>query len=126
MDPPSDLEQENAALPELKDFFSGAVVMITSKAERRGCLLCNTATEAMSISPEVQSIVNDFFAAMTKTFRSCLARAVDKKQLDKSLDSENIAAYLTNTFRTVLMLARCGESRRSIQQHVNVALGVLE
>lgn len=120
------LKQENAGLPELKQFFSDAVKKVTSQPDRRGCLLCNTATEAASISPEIQAIVNDFFAETTKTFRRCLKKAVAEKQLTPAMDSMEIAAYLTNTFRTVLMLTRSGDSRRSIQQHVNVALSVLK
>ena len=120
------LQQQNAALPELKNFFVHAVNMMTSQEKRRGCLLCNTAMEAGTTNPGIQAIVRNFFADTTRTFRRCLKRAVDKKQLDPSMDSAEIASYLTNTFRTVLMLARSGESRRSIQQHVDVALRILK
>jgi len=120
------LKQENAGLPELKQFFSEAVKKVTSQPDRRGCLLCNTATEAASISPEIQAIVTDFFAHTTKTFRRCLKTAVARKQLAPSMDSAEIATFLTNTFRTVLLLTRSGDSRRSIQQHVNVALSALK
>lgn len=120
------LRQDNAALPELRAFFDATVKMITSQKDRRGCLLCNTAMVANSINPEIQAIVQEWLAGLTRTFRRCLTRAVDEKQLSKSMDSAEIASYLTTTFRTVLMLARSGESRRSIQQHVNVALSVLD
>jgi TetR/AcrR family transcriptional repressor of nem operon len=120
------LKQENAGLPELKQFFSEAVKKVTSQPDRRGCLLCNTAIEAASISSEVQAIVDDFFSETTKVFRRCLKKAVAEKQLTPAMDSMEIAAYLTNTFRTVLMLTRSGETKRSIQQHVNVALSVLK
>jgi TetR/AcrR family transcriptional repressor of nem operon len=120
------LNQENAGLPELKQFFSEVVKKVTSQPDRRGCLLCNTAAEAASISPEIQAIVNDFFAETVKAFRRCLKKAVAEKQLTPAMDSREIAAYLTNTFRTVLMLTRSGETRRAIQQHVDVALSALK
>lgn len=120
------LLQEDAALPELRTFFDTVAEMATSQEDRRGCLLCNTAMVANSISPEIQAIVQKWLAGLNRAFRKCLKGAVNEKQLDESMDSANIAAYLTNTFRTVLMLARSGESRHSIQQHVNVALRILE
>ena len=120
------LQQDGAALPELRAFFAESVNKITGQEIQRGCLMCNTAMEAGSINPEVRNIVNDFFAEMSKVIRRCLKRAVDKKQLNPSRDSIEIANYLTNTLRTALMLARSGESRRAIMQHVNVALTVLD
>ena len=120
------LQQEHAGLPELQRFFDEMVIMVTSQEDRRGCLLCNTAIDAGSISPEARTIVNDFFLDMRRTFRRCLTNAADNKQLERSLASTEMASYLTNTFRTVLMLARAGESRRTIQQHVKIALRVME
>lgn len=120
------LEQDGAAIPELKAFFTKTVDMITSQEVQRGCLMCNTAMEAGSINTEVRKIVNDFFAGMSNVFRGCLSRGVDKQQLDPSKNSIEIANYLTNTLRTALMLARAGESRHAIMQHVNVALSVLD
>ena len=120
------LEQENAALPELKKFFDDAVVMMTSQKNRYGCLLCNTAMEVGTANAEFQAIVNGFFRNLTRAIRRCLTRAVDRGQLDQSMDKAEIATYLTNEFRTALMLARSGESRRSIRQHVNVAMRVLK
>lgn len=120
------LQQENAALPELKKFFNDAVVLMTSQKNQYGCLLCNTAMEVGSVNPEIQAIVNGFFRNLTRAIRRCLTRAVDRGQLDQSMDKAEVAAYLTNEFRTALMLARCGESRRSIRQHVDVAMRVLK
>lgn len=120
------LQQEGAGLPEIRQFFGEAAKMMTLQKNRRGCLLCNTALEAASISPEVQAVVNNFFTDTNKTFRCCLKNAVAKEQLAESMDSAEVAAYLTNTLRTLLMLARSGESRRTIQQHVKVALSVLK
>jgi TetR/AcrR family transcriptional repressor of nem operon len=120
------LLQDDAALPELRTFFDTVAEMAASQEDRRGCLLCNTAMVANSISPEIQAIVQKWLAGLNRAFRKCLKGAVNKKQLDESMDSESIAGYLTNTFRTVLMLARSGESRHSIRQHVSVALRILE
>ena len=122
----SALLQENAALPELKKFFGDAVKALTQEDHRFGCLLCNTAMEVGSDNEAFQSIVRDFFADLRNAIRRCLKRAVPLGQLDRSRDSAEIAAYLATEFRTLLMLSRCGESRRAIQAHVRVALSILE
>ena len=120
------LRSDDAALPELRKFYREAARMMTSDDHRYGCLLCNAGTEIGNSDPEVFKIVQDFFAEMTLSIKECLARAVEKKQLSAEKNSMQVARFLATEFRTMLMLSRCGESRRSINSHVKVALSILD
>jgi len=55
----------------------------------------------------------------------CLANAVELGQLEVSSNISKLATYLITEFRTVLMLAGSGCSRREIQAHLDIALKVL-
>jgi TetR/AcrR family transcriptional repressor of nem operon len=120
------LFRENAALPELRKFFGEAVKAVTQEGHRYGCLLCNTAMEVGAENEDFQSIVRKFFTELAQAMRRCLKRAVLMGQLDHSRDTAQIANYLATEFRTILMLSRSGESRRAIQEHVQVVLSVLD
>lgn len=121
----SGIRQDDAALPELRKFFRDAVKAVTPEGRRYGCLLCNTAMEVGSENEEFKTIVDDFFADFAGIIKRCLKNAITKGQLDSSRDIARLATYLATEFKAVLMLARSGESRRAIQEHVKVALSVL-
>ena len=75
--------------------------------------------------PEIRDFVMDFFRDTAKVLKRCLARAVEKGELGTSKDTTELATYLATEFRTALMLAASGHSRRDIQRHLNVAVRLL-
>jgi TetR/AcrR family transcriptional repressor of nem operon len=98
---------------------------VTQKSHPRGCLICNTGIELGSRDPEIRDFVKGVFRDFANVIKQCLERAVEKGQLQKSTDLASLATYLVNEFRTSLLLARSGHSRREIQRHLEVALQVL-
>lgn len=119
------IRQPDASLPQVLDFFKRAAKLTTDESHRRGCLLENTGVELGARDPEIGKIVANFFADLAKVLRKCLKRAVDKGELDEATDVSAIATYLATEFRTMLMLAASGHSRRDIERHLEVALRVL-
>lgn len=120
------LLQDGAALPELKRFFRDAATMMTRDEHRFGCLLCNTGAEIGDTNPEVQAIVRGFFAELAQAIRTCLKCAVQKGQLAADRNTQEVANFLATELRTMLMLSRCGESRRAVNAHLRVALRILD
>ncbi len=120
------LRKPKAALPEIRQFFKKAALMMTQREARRGCLMVNSGLELGLKEPEIKKMVFEFFSETEEVMRQCLERAVALKQLDSSLDIPSLATYLINEFRTTLMLAGSGHSRRHIQSHLSIALRVLE
>ena len=119
------LRQPDAALPEIRAFFKAVPKLITDKAYPGGCLVANTGVELGQTDPEISRFVKGFFRDIANVMKSCLERAVENGQLDERADLSRLATYLVTEFRTALMLARSGHSRRDIEQHLEITLRVL-
>ncbi len=120
------IRKADASLPEILAFFKGAPKLMTPDNDRRGCLICNTGIELGLRDPEIRDFVRDFFRDIARVLQRCLARAVEKGELETSKDIAELATFLATEFRTALMLAASGTSRRDIQRHLNVAVRVLQ
>ncbi len=120
------IRKPDASLPEILAFFKGAPKLMTPENYPHGCLICNTGVELGLRDPEIRDFVMNFFRDTTKVLKRCLARAVEKGELETSNDIAELATYLATEFRTALMLAASGHSRRDIQRHLNVAVRVLQ
>lgn len=114
-----------ASLPEVLKFFKALPGLVTSKEFQHGCLLANTGVELGNRDPEFSDFVKGFFDETRQVIQQCLERAVDSGQLSTSMDIGLLSRYLVTEFRTVLILAASGHTRRNIQQHLEVALTVL-
>ncbi len=120
------IRKPDASLPEILAFFKDAPRLMTQANDRRGCLIVNTGIELGLRDPEIRDFVRDFFRDIAKVLQRCLARAVEKGELETSKDIAGLATYLATEFRTALMLAASGHSRREIERHLEVALQVLQ
>jgi TetR/AcrR family transcriptional repressor of nem operon len=122
----SPIRKPNASLPEIRTFFKQAPGMLTQESTRRGCLICNTGVELGKRDTEIYTFVNDFFNDIARVMQGCLERSIAKSQIEAPEDVSGLATYLATEFRTALMLAASGVSRRQIENHLGIALRVLE
>ncbi|RLA14290.1 MAG: TetR family transcriptional regulator [Gammaproteobacteria bacterium] len=120
------IRNPDASLPEIRAFFRQAPGMLTQENTRRGCLICNTGVELGNRDAEINAFVNDFFSDIARVMQGCLERSIVKGQIAAPEDVAGLATYLATEFRTALMLAASGVSRRQIEKHLGIALRVLE
>ncbi len=120
------IRKPDASLPEILAFLKGAPKMMTPENNPHGCLICNTGVELGLKDAEIRDFVMDFFRDTAKVLQRCLTRAVEKDELETSNDIAELATYLATEFRTALMLAASGHSRREIQRHLAVSVRVLQ
>ncbi|MCG8363574.1 MAG: TetR/AcrR family transcriptional regulator [Pseudanabaenales cyanobacterium] len=120
------IRQPGASLPEIRAFFAEAPKLMTQEGYLHGCLICNTGIELGLRDPEIRNFVNNFFGDIARVLQRCLVRAVEKGELETPKDIIGMASYLATEFRTALMLARSGYSRQDIEQHLEIALQVLQ
>lgn len=121
------IHQPDASLPAIQEFFKLAPKRVMHKdSNRRGCLLCNTGIELGANDPQVRGIVSAFFDELADTLKDCLKRAVEKQELAANFDIDPVAKFLAIEFRVLVMLAGSGTALRDIENHVQVALRVLE
>jgi TetR/AcrR family transcriptional repressor of nem operon len=120
------IRKPDASLPEILTFFTDAPKLMTPENAPHGCLISNTGIELGLRDPEIRDFVMDFFRDTAKVLQRCLARAAEKGELETSNDIAELATYLATEFRTALMLAASGHSRRDIRRHLKVAVRVLQ
>ena len=120
------IRKSDASLPEIRAFFKNAPKVMTPENQPHGCLICNTGIELGLKDPEIRDFVMEFFRDTAEVLNRCLTRAVEKGELETPNDIPELATYLATEFRTALMLAASGYSRRDIQRHLSVAIRVLE
>ena len=120
------IRKSDASLPDVFEFFDALPSKLTKRNFQYGCLINNTGLELGTRDLEFSQFVKAFFAEITRVMQDCLQRAIAKKQLPDSIDINLLASYLVTEFRTVLMLAGSGATRRDINRHLKIALRVLE
>ncbi len=120
------IRKPNASLPEILAFFKQAPAQMTPENGVHGCLITNTGIELGLKDPEIRDFVMEFFRDTAEVLNRCLTRAVEKGELEAPNDIPKLATYLATEFRTALMLAASGYSRRDIRRHLSVAMQVLE
>lgn len=120
------IRQPGASLSEIRKFFADVPHIITQDDHPSGCLIANTGIELGMSDLDIRDYVNDFFGDVAQVLQRCLARAVEKGELDTPEDIAGLATYLATEFRTALMLARSGCSQETINQHLHIALQALQ
>lgn len=121
----SPIRQPDASLPEIRQFFEESVNLMTREGARRGCLMVNTGVEIGLRDAEIRDIVTNFFQGTEETMERCLTHAVERGQIENPSNISALAIYLVTEFRTLLMLAGSGCSRREVRSHLEMALRVL-
>ncbi|VAW52299.1 Transcriptional regulator, AcrR family [hydrothermal vent metagenome] len=121
----SPIRKLDASLPEIQQFFKRAVKIITQEGSRRGCMMVNTGVELGFRDAEIRDFVTNFFHETEEVMERCLTNAVELGQIEALSNISKLATYLVTEFRTALMLASSGCSRREIQAHLDIALRVL-
>ena len=119
------IRKEDASLNEVLDFFNRLPETLTGPGLQHGCLMVNTGIELGMRDTEFSGIVRAFFDDTTEVMKNCLDRAVAEQQLPAITDTERLARYLVNEFRTLLMLAASGDTRRELEQHLDSILTTL-
>lgn len=122
----SPIRRSGASLPEIHEFFEQVPYQITQSDYPHGCLVCSTGVEVAQRDPEINTFVKDFFADIAKVLKGCLNRAVKQEELTTPEEIDDLANYLVTEFRCALMLARSGHTTQEIQQHLKLALRVLQ
>jgi TetR/AcrR family transcriptional repressor of nem operon len=120
------IRKPDASLPEILTFFKDAPKLMTPENDPHGCLICNTGIELGLRDPEIRDFVMNFFRDTAEVIEGCITRAVEKGELEAPNNIAELATYLATEFRTALMLAASGYSRRDIRRHLSVATRVLQ
>ena len=119
-------EAPGAGLDELRATFAGFASASKDWAQGRGCLLCNTAMERVTLDPGTGEYVDAYFGRLTAAFRGPLANAQSAGDLSASADIDDLAAFYVMALVGIATLAKGKADPDQIEAATNVALGVLD
>jgi TetR/AcrR family transcriptional regulator, transcriptional repressor for nem operon len=120
------IDRPGASVQEIRQYFDILFSYAGKPTGGIGCLMCNSASEVAPFDPDVAERVKHFRDRATKAFRRALAHARDKGEVSRGIDPVKYADFLTGALQTVWILARASAGRKTIANHIEVALAALK
>ena len=91
-----------------------------------GCLAVNTSTELAPHDPQLRKRLNEAETHKEAVFAAALKKAQQKGDLAPDKDPQALARFLYNVVLGLRVRARRGPERETLQDIVDVTLGVLD
>lgn len=118
------VEQPGASLREIGRYFEMLLGALARPQGRRGCLICNSATEVAPRDASVREKVGLAMTRLSRGFRAALDNAARRCET-APLDASRAADFLTGVVLGVSVMARSGAERRMMENAVALALDSL-
>ncbi|MFF7706704.1 TetR family transcriptional regulator [Pseudomonas sp. NPDC007930] len=119
------LESTLPARQAIEQFFAEVIGRSVADAQHRGCLMVNSALEAVPGAPEAQGVIDDFLARAEAFFR----RNVEAGQADGSiacaLPAQDLGRLLLSVLLGVRVLARANAGREVLEGAARPVLAML-
>ncbi len=119
------LRRPGAGLAEIRRFFDGIVQMVGTPTAKRGCMLCNTATEVAAHDAGIARTVRGHLDDLANAFAQALQNARDNGDLDASVDPARTARCLTGLMQGGAVMIRAGYDRNYLKRYFVTALDAL-
>ena len=120
------VESPDADVEALRTTFNGFAEASKEWAQGRGCLLCNTAVERVTLEESTGEHVDAYFDRLTAAFGNAVASAQRAGDLDDAADVDDLAAFFTMALVGIATLAKGRAQPRQIEAATRVALTVLD
>jgi TetR/AcrR family transcriptional repressor of nem operon len=121
-----ELNQPDASLPQLRQYFAG-LVDISKRPERQlGCLMCNTAIELSPHDSEIAQKVDQYLQQVTTALRHTLSNAVRKGELEKDTDIDALTDYFMGVVLGMCLYSRSPASSSAMEKYIETSLSILD
>ncbi len=122
---PEVLQEGDSPVEAIRYVFERSVKGLVSFEPRRGCLLANTAVELGPHDPEVAERISGYVRRTEDAFEDALVRARASGEISEEQDPKALARFLVTNLHGLRVMARAGADRETLQDTVEVVLGVL-
>jgi TetR/AcrR family transcriptional repressor of nem operon len=119
------LMQDDADIVDIEAFFNEVMKLATGPEARRGCMLCNTATEIAPRDPEIAAAIRLLFEQLAAAFTNALNNAQAAGKVAKDLDTESMGHVLVGVLQGAVVFARTGCSKAQIKRYIDGALAIV-
>ncbi|MDX1480524.1 MAG: TetR/AcrR family transcriptional regulator [Woeseiaceae bacterium] len=116
------LLEPDAGLADIRRIFDEQLDGLCCEATPHGCLLCHTALEIAPNDEEIRDVLLRFLQRMSRTFTVGLENARDKGEIRDDLDLKAAGELLTSSLFGVIVMARAGYPRKTLNAIVDTAI----
>lgn len=97
-----------------------------SDADRKGCLLVNSALDVAPHDAELRQVVANYLEEIRAFFQRNIEAARATGELPRRLDAEQLSTHLQGVVIAIRVLARTGAKRRALEAVAQPALDLLK
>jgi TetR/AcrR family transcriptional repressor of nem operon len=119
------LLEPDASLAHIRAIFDERIESLCESGEKRGCMLCHTAMELAPHDHEIAGVLQKFLRRMSKAFSIGLESARQLGQVREDLDLRNAGEFLTGALFGMVVLARAGFPRLTLNAFVDNTMASL-
>ncbi|WP_268796374.1 TetR/AcrR family transcriptional regulator [Pseudomonas huanghezhanensis] len=107
-------------------FFTEIIDRSMSDSLHRGCMMVNSALEAVPSAPEAQDIIDDFLTRAEGFFHRCVHAGQSDGSITRSQPAEDLGRLLLGILLGVRVLARAKPQRQLLESVVRPVLALLD
>lgn len=120
------LERGTDGLADIRDTLFGLIDAGETPEGRLGCLICNTAREAIAHDPDVAPRVDRYFRRIEHGYHGALERAVSSGALGPGFDPVAMSRMLLAVHISLCVMGRAGEDLDVMRDAAHAALTALD
>lgn len=119
------LMEPDASLADIRRIFDERIEALTGCMDGPGCLLTHTSMELAPRDREIQGVLQRFMKRMARAFAMGLEAAKEQGELPASLDVKAGGELLIGAMFGLVVLARSGFPRDTLERFVDSTLAAL-
>lgn len=120
------LESTLAPRQAIETFFVEIIDRSMNDVLHRGCMMVNSALEAVPDAPDAQEIIDDFLTRAEAFFRRCVEAGQADGSISRSQPATDLSGLLLGVLLGIRVLARARPQRSLLESVVRPVLALLD
>ena len=119
------LAEPGARLEHIRRVFTERIADMCGDCDSKGCLFIHTAMELAPQDEDIRAVLKKFMTRMSKAFAHGLKSAIEAGEINRDIDVRSTAEMLTSTMFGLVVLARSGFPKETLDRIVESTLAPL-
>ncbi|NEP01029.1 MAG: TetR/AcrR family transcriptional regulator [Symploca sp. SIO2E9] len=120
------LEAPGAAKVAIVNYFYNLIDHAVADAQRKGCLVTNSAVELCSHDPDTATRIVANLHRVENALKKALVRAQEKGEISSKHDLTALASFLTCTLQGLQVISKVNPDPEVLRKIAEIVLSVLE
>lgn len=119
-------DPEASPLENLRRYFKDLIATYGLKSGPiTGCLLGNLSLEVAAQNPEIRAVLRQAFDGWQQAIADTLRRAIERQELSKNANPDDLAAFLVNSWEGAQVRAKSEQNNEPLTLFLEFAFNVL-